>query len=81
MSLSVSCSNTLQELLTDPSFERVDGMASAEQLSRRWGHMPGALGFQTKTWFQPDKIPVHHVRVTACASEVHFMFVALTEVY
>lgn len=81
MSLSVSCSNTLQELLTNASFEIVDGLASVEQLSRRWGHMPGALRIQNKTWFQPDKIPVHHVRITACALEVHFTFVALTEVY
>lgn len=81
MSLSVSCSNTLQESLPNSSFEIVDRWLPGERLGRRWGHVPGAPRLQTKTWFHPDKILVHHVRVTACALAAHFVFLEYSGVH
>lgn len=74
MFLFVSCSNTLQESLTNPSFEMVDAWLPGEGLGRMWGHIPGAPRLQTKTWLQTRSLSI----IGACAVAAHFVFIDIT---
>lgn len=55
MSLSVSCSDTLQESLTNPSFEMVDGIASSGAAWQEVGTHARSSENPNGNLFHPDQ--------------------------